>query len=95
MVEGLRPGRKGLNSVMAAAGTAAGRKVTTMNQPALSVQLYAVKDQLTDDLDGTLARLSGMGLRHVEAFNFVARECRPRAARSPTATSAYPCPRRP
>jgi hypothetical protein len=44
-----------------------------MNQPALSVQLYAVNDRLTDDLDGTLARLSRMGLRHVEAFNFVTR----------------------
>ena len=29
--------------------------------------------QLTKDLDGTLARLSAMGLRHVEAFNFVGR----------------------
>jgi sugar phosphate isomerase/epimerase len=44
-----------------------------MNQPALSVQLYAVNNQLTEDLDGTLARLSGMGLRQVEAFNFVDR----------------------
>lgn len=44
-----------------------------MNQPAVSVQLYAVNDQLTNDLDGTLARLSGMGLRQVEAFNFVDR----------------------
>ena len=26
-----------------------------MNQPALSVQIYAVNDQLTEDLDGTLA----------------------------------------
>jgi sugar phosphate isomerase/epimerase len=44
-----------------------------MNQPALSVQLYAVNNQLTEDLDGTLARLSDLGLRHVEAFNFVDR----------------------
>jgi hypothetical protein len=64
------PGRspQGLNK----SWVAAGRKVRTVNQPALSVQLYAVKDQLTDDLDGTLARLYGMGLRQVEAFNFVA-----------------------
>jgi sugar phosphate isomerase/epimerase len=68
MVEGSRRGPQRLNS----SSVAVGRKVRTMNQPALSVQLYAVKDQLTDDLDGTLARLSGMGLRHVEAFNFVA-----------------------
>ena len=52
---------------------AASRKVRTMNQPALSIQLYAVNGQLTKDLDGTLARLSAMGLRHVEAFNFVGR----------------------
>jgi sugar phosphate isomerase/epimerase len=49
------------------------RKSGPMSQPALSVQLYAVNDQLTDDLDGTLARLSGMGLRNVEAFDFVTR----------------------
>ena len=39
----------------------------------LSVQIYAVNDQLTEDLDGTLARLAGMGLRNVEAFGFVSR----------------------
>ena len=44
-----------------------------MNQPALSVQIYAVNNQLTEDLDGTLNQLSGMGLRYVEAFNFVDR----------------------
>ena len=44
-----------------------------MTQPALSVQLYAVNSQLTEDLDGTLARLAGMGLRNVEAFEFVSR----------------------
>ena len=42
-----------------------------MNQPALSVQIYAVNDQLTEDLDGALAKLSGMGLRYVEAFGLV------------------------
>lgn len=44
-----------------------------MTEPALSVQLYAVNSQLTEDLDGTLARLAGMGLRNVEAFEFVSR----------------------
>ena len=44
-----------------------------MTQPVLSVQLYAVKNQLTEDLDGTLARLAEMGLRHVEAYDFVSR----------------------
>ena len=42
-----------------------------MTSPVLSVQLYAVRDQLAEDLDGTIARLAGMGLREVEAFDFV------------------------
>ncbi|MET0975248.1 MAG: sugar phosphate isomerase/epimerase [Leifsonia sp.] len=41
--------------------------------PALSVQLYTVREPLTADLDGTLARLAGMGLTQVEAFDFVGR----------------------
>ena len=45
----------------------------TLTSAALSVQLYAVRDQLTEDLDGTLARLAAMGLRDVEAFDFVDR----------------------
>ncbi|PPL16419.1 sugar phosphate isomerase/epimerase family protein [Microterricola pindariensis] len=44
-----------------------------MRSPELSVQLYTVKDQLEADLDGTLGRLAGMGLRLVEAFDFVRR----------------------
>jgi len=44
-----------------------------LTSPALSVQLYAVRDELTQDLDGTLARLSAMGLQDVEAFDFVDR----------------------
>ena len=42
-----------------------------MTSPVLSVQLYAVRDQLAEDLDGTIARLAGMGLREVEAFDFI------------------------
>ena len=45
----------------------------TLTSAALSVQLYAVRDQLTEDLDGTLARLAAMGLQDVEAFDFVDR----------------------
>lgn len=41
-----------------------------MTTPAISVQLYSCREHL-DDLDGTLARLAGLGLRHVEAFNFL------------------------
>ncbi len=42
-----------------------------MTQPALSVQLYSVREPLGTDLNGTLAKLSAMGLRQVEAFDFV------------------------
>lgn len=38
--------------------------------PAISVQLYSCRDHL-GDLDGTLAKLAGIGLRHVEAFNYL------------------------
>lgn len=44
-----------------------------MTQPLLSLQLYSVADQLTADLDGTLARLADLGLRQVEAYDFVTR----------------------
>ncbi|MGI8458811.1 MAG: sugar phosphate isomerase/epimerase family protein [Propionibacteriaceae bacterium] len=44
-----------------------------MTNAALSVQLYAVRDALTADLDGTFARLAAMGLKDVEAFAFVGR----------------------
>lgn len=40
-----------------------------MTTPAISVQLYSCRDHL-GDLDGTLARLAGIGLHHVEAFMF-------------------------
>lgn len=39
--------------------------------PAISVQLYTVREHLAD-LDAALARLAGIGLRHVEAFMFTA-----------------------
>ena len=43
-----------------------------MSQPhaALSVQLYSVREALTADQDGTLARLAELGYRHVEPFGF-------------------------
>lgn len=44
-----------------------------MTTPAISVQLWTVRDQLTADLDGTLARLRDIGYRNVEAFGFVTR----------------------
>ena len=44
-----------------------------MSTPESSVQLYSVREALEADLDGTLARLAGLGLRNVEAFDFVRR----------------------
>jgi sugar phosphate isomerase/epimerase len=38
--------------------------------PAISVQLYSCRAHL-DDLDGTLGKLAAIGLKHVEAFNFL------------------------
>ena len=37
--------------------------------PALSVQLYSVRDAVAEDLPGTLARLAAMGLAHVEPYD--------------------------
>ena len=39
--------------------------------PALSVQLYSVRNQLAADRPGTLATLAGIGLTQVEPFNLV------------------------
>ena len=44
-----------------------------MTTPAISVQLWTVRDELTADLDGTLARLRDIGYTNVEAFGFVSR----------------------
>jgi sugar phosphate isomerase/epimerase len=44
-----------------------------MTTPEISVQLYSVNKALQADLDGTLARLADIGLRNVEAFDFVRR----------------------
>jgi len=39
-----------------------------MTHPAISVQLYSVREQLAD-LDGTFERLAGLGIRSVEPFS--------------------------
>lgn len=44
-----------------------------MTTPAISVQLWTVRDQLAADLDGTLARLRAIGFTRVEAFGFTGR----------------------
>ena len=51
-----------------------------MSTPELSVQLYTVRDALTEDTPGTLARLAESGFRNVEAFGFVGRAAELRAA---------------
>ncbi|NQX25892.1 sugar phosphate isomerase/epimerase [Microbacteriaceae bacterium VKM Ac-2854] len=44
-----------------------------MTTPTISLQLYSVNDILVQDIDATLARLAGIGLTTVEAFDFVSR----------------------
>ena len=44
-----------------------------MSTPEISVQLYSIHEALDRDLDGSLARLADIGLRNVEAFDFVRR----------------------
>ncbi len=51
-----------------------------MATPDISVQLYSVYKPLEADLDATLGRLADIGLRHVEAFDFVRRADSLRAA---------------
>ena len=48
--------------------------------PIASVQLYSLRDQLAEDLEGSLDRLVQIGLTHVEAFGFVDRAPALRAA---------------
>jgi sugar phosphate isomerase/epimerase len=45
----------------------------TLPSPALSVQLYTVREAQAEDLEGALARLVDLGLRDVEVFDFVNR----------------------
>ncbi len=44
-----------------------------MTNPLISIQLWTVRDELENDLDGTLARLADIGYTRVEAFGFVDR----------------------
>jgi sugar phosphate isomerase/epimerase len=44
-----------------------------VSAPEISVQLYSIHQALDADLDGSLARLADIGLRTVEAFDFVRR----------------------
>jgi sugar phosphate isomerase/epimerase len=44
-----------------------------VSTPRLSVQLYSVRDALTADLPGTLARIAALGTSNVELYDFVRR----------------------
>jgi sugar phosphate isomerase/epimerase len=44
-----------------------------VSTPEISVQLYSIHQALDQDLDGSLSRLADIGLRTVEAFDFVRR----------------------
>jgi sugar phosphate isomerase/epimerase len=44
-----------------------------MSTPAISIQLWTVRDELAADLDGTLERLRSIGFTKVEAFGFTDR----------------------
>jgi sugar phosphate isomerase/epimerase len=51
-----------------------------MAQPEASVQLYSLADRFSADMDGSLARLAEIGLKNVEAFDFVGRPAEIRVA---------------
>ncbi|MEU6674070.1 sugar phosphate isomerase/epimerase [Streptomyces sp. NPDC046925] len=44
-----------------------------MSTPQLSLQLYSARQALEADQDTALAKIAGLGLRHVEVFDFVRR----------------------
>jgi sugar phosphate isomerase/epimerase len=48
--------------------------------PAASVQLYTLAAEFTADMNGSLERLAGIGLKNVEAFDFVGRPAEYRTA---------------
>lgn len=51
-----------------------------MSRPTASVQLYSLADEFAQDMPGSLDALAAIGLRHVEAFDFVSRPGEIRAA---------------
>ncbi len=51
-----------------------------MALPIASVQLYTLAEEFTADMAGSLDRLAGIGLKNVEAFDFVRRPKEIRAA---------------
>jgi sugar phosphate isomerase/epimerase len=59
-----------------------------MALPVASVQLYSLADAFSADPDGSLEKLAGIGLRNVEAFDFVRQPERIRAALDATGLAA-------
>ena len=51
-----------------------------MTKPVVSIQLYSLADAFSTDPDGSLEKLAAIGLRNVEAFDFVRQPERIRAA---------------
>ncbi len=51
-----------------------------MTLPVASVQLYTLAKEFTADMGGSLDKLAAIGLRNVEAFDFVSRPTQVRAA---------------
>ena len=51
-----------------------------MGLPVASVQLYTLREEFAADMHGSLDRLAALGLRNVEAFDFVGRPAEIRAA---------------
>ena len=50
-----------------------------MALPLASIQLYTLAEQFSADMGGSLDRLAALGLRNVEAFDFVRRPAEVRA----------------
>ena len=59
-----------------------------MALPVASVQLYSLAEQFSADMNGSLDRLAAIGLKNVEAFDFVRRPSEIRTALDPAGLAA-------
>lgn len=64
------------------------RKKVPVSLPEASVQLYSLASQFSADMHGSLDRIAAIGLRNVEAFDFVGRPAEIRAALDASGLSA-------
>jgi hypothetical protein len=62
-----------------ARSTRHGTRKEAMTNTTISLQLYTVDDALTENLEGSIARLAEIGFDTVEAFNYVDRAAGPKA----------------